>query len=899
MTSPVSAGLDELSADDPTVRHLVRIMRDGKGMSIDAAAKEMIEDLELPADRVNAAVEKIHALAKDIQTAQEPRGVVAGNIESWYLGPRSDDRNWPALVEILRTEGGWTDEALDDLDRSSTQVVAQLPNPHGEGSFDCRGLVLGYVQSGKTTNFTAVIAKAADAGYRFFLVLSGVHNALRQQTQDRLNEQLWERHPDLWYRLTDDDDFRPDPNVDMALRPASDQRVLAIVKKNGARLRALRKWLGGARPEILQACPMLIIDDEADQATPNTSKPDRNPTAMNRLIRAIVNEVPKAAYVGYTATPFANVLIDPNEATDLYPRDFIVDLPRPTAYIGPEAIFGREALEFDADGTDIDDGGDFVRVVPDDELDDLRPKGAKTRHDFYPSVTTSLDAAVRYFLLSTAARRVRGKGNHHATALVHTSQHVDVHERMAAVIVARVNELARLLADRDTQLLELLEAQWRDEEERVPAEEWGAEPVTWEDVAAVLPTVAADAEVIIDNSRSERRLTFDDKTPRVFIAVGGNTLSRGLTLEGLAVSFFVRTASAYDTLLQMGRWFGYRNGYADLTRIWMPAEMFEWFHYLATVEQEIRFDVERYAHSHETPSEFGPRIRTHPKLAITAASKMQHARKAQQSYSGRRIQTILFNHRDAAWLRQNIAAARQLATAAADQGRRVARPGIEILGPLPSAELSTFLDSYQFHPESRDLNGALIWKYVEGRISDGELTHFHVAVMGRPTRADALGSLDLGFGNEVNCINRARMQIVGGTAYADIKALMSQPDRAIDLGIGTDQLPKAALDLARLRNLPSDGGRGDGSGLLLLYPVSKDSVPARVGSTDGAKRSRVREPLEAVEHVIGVGLVFPESSHSTAHVDYMTADIRDLGVDEPDTPDESDEPEEEGEVTAA
>jgi hypothetical protein len=896
MTEEMATGLDELSASNKIVKFLVRAMRDGSGMSVETAAKELIEDLGLPADQVHAAVEMVRALARDIQTAQEPRGVVAGNIESWYLGPRSEDRNWPTLVEILREEG-WTDDALDDLDQSSTKVVAQLPSPNGTGSYDCRGLVLGYVQSGKTTNFTAVIAKAADAGYRFFLVLGGVHNALRQQTQDRLNQQLWERHPDLWYRLTDEDDFKFEPNVDAHLSPTNNKRVLAIVKKNGPRLRALRKWLIGARSENLEACPMLIIDDEADQATPNTAKPDRNPTAMNRLIRQLVNDVPKTAYVGYTATPFANVLIDPNDATDLYPRDFIVDLPRPNTYIGPEAIFGREALEFDPDGTDIDDGGDFVREVPSDELDDLRPKGAKGRHDFYPSITESLDAALRYFLLSTAARRARGKGNRHATALVHTSQHVDVHRKTAAIIKSHVKALGRRLAERDGALLLELEETWRREEDLVPAQDWDVDPVDWADIAALLPTVAQDVEIITDNSQSDERLNFDDRTPRVIIAVGGNTLSRGLTLEGLAVSFFVRTASAYDTLLQMGRWFGYRHGYADLTRIWMTAEMHAWFHHLATVEQEVRFDIERYAQGHEKPSDFGPRIRTHPKLAITAASKMQHARKAQQSYSGRRIQTILFNHADGDWLRANIDAARNLAVAAASAECVEARPGIQILGPLPSVEMRSFLDGYRFHEESRDLDSELIWKYIEGRLNHGELTHFRIAVMGRATCSSELGAVDLGLDQQVNCINRSRMRIVGGASYADIKALMSRPDRAVDLGLAPNQVPTEAGDLAKVRNLPANGGRGDGSGLLLLYPVSKDSVPSRVGD-DAKRKSSVREPLQAAEHVIGVGLVFPESRDTGAKVDYVTADIRDLGVDEPDAPDESDEPPEEPDVIA-
>ena len=151
--------------------------------------------------------------------------------------------------------------------------------------------------------------------------------------------------------------------------------MLAIVKKNGPRLRALKRWLAGARPELLAACPILIIDDEADQASVNTAKPDRQPSRINGLIRDIVNGAPKAAYVGYTATPFANVLIDPQDYEDLYPRDFIVDLPRPPVYIGPEAIFGREPLEFDPKAMRTK-ATTSSGAVPLEEIDDLRPKGA-------------------------------------------------------------------------------------------------------------------------------------------------------------------------------------------------------------------------------------------------------------------------------------------------------------------------------------------------------------------------------------------------------------------------------------------------------------------------------------------------------------------------------------------
>lgn len=875
--------LDQLTAEDPVVRQLARIMRDGQPSTLDEAVTELSQLVD-PA-RVQVAAGRIRELNEQIQQAQTPTSVVAGNIESWYPGPREEDRNWSALVEILRSEG-WSDDMIHDLNQSSTKVVANLPNPAGEGEYQCRGLVLGYVQSGKTTNFTAVIAKAADAGYRMFIVLSGIHDALRQQTQDRLNEQLWEPLPEKWHRLTNEQDFRPTDNVD-ALLSTRDQRVLAVVKKNGPRLRALKNWLFAARSEVLAACPVLIIDDEADQATVNTAKADRQPTRINGLIRAIVNGVPKSAYVGYTATPFANVLIDPKEYADLYPRDFIVDLPRPTVYIGPEAIFGREPLNFD--DTDVgDDGHNFVRSVPDDEIDDLRPKGAAKRHLFEPQITESLNSALRYFLMSTAARRIRRKGNRHATALVHSSQHIDVHERTAEQIKAHLKSLSTRLARQDSELLATLEEQWLDECAQVRADAFGVEPVEWIDIRDELPAVAEAIEVITDNSRSLERLNFDDANPRIIVAVGGNTLSRGLTLEGLAVSFFVRTASAYDTLLQMGRWFGYRNGYADLTRIWMTDEMREWFHHLATVEQEIRYDIERLEVEHLTPEQFGVRIRTHPKLAITAAAKMQHAQRAQVSYAGRRLQTILFNHKDKEWLSSNIDAARALLRSV-DGAERHAKGGLSIIRGVDSQHIISFLSAYNFHENSRDLDGELISRYILSRRDDGELLKFNIAVMGRSSESDYLGELDLGLSAKVGCINRARLDVVGGQTYADIKALMSRNDRVIDLELPEGELTEKTSNarLVQLRNAPGGptGGYGDGSGLLLLYPVSKDSKPVR-GSAS------TRAALGAVEHALGVGIVFPESGSSRADVEYVTADVAAMSGVEVEAPDENDVPEE-------
>ena len=517
----------------------------------------------------------------------------------------------------------------------------------------------------------------------------------------------------------------------------------------------------------------------------------------------------------------------------------------------------------------MDDGHDLIRPIPDDEIPQLRPTGAASRHQFAAVITESLDEALRYFLLSSAARRARGAGNPHHTALIHTSQHVSVHAQTADAVRDHVQDLAGRLAAGDTGLFDHLARQWNRESTRVPSSDFGLDPVPWSAVAGHLAQVAADANVIMDNSASLERLAFRRDEPRTIIAVGGNTLSRGLTLEGLAVSYFVRSASAYDTLLQMGRWFGYRHGYADLTRIWMTNEMRDWFRHLATVEQEIRYDIARYGTDGETPAALGVRIRTHPQMAVTAAAKMQAARSAQVSYSGRRLQTIQFRHRDTRWLETNRRAACELVANAGVAPDSSGRPGVTLLRSVDSSGVLDFLMSYRFHENSFELDGDAIRRYILNRRSDGELEKFTVALMGRTPIDDELGTVDFGTG-QVGCISRSRLNNTVDTTSANIKALMSPVDRAIDLGVTLEQLRKMDINqVARLRNPARSGGIGDGSGLLLLYPISKDSRPRKPDQPDP-----VRVALDAAAHVVGVGLVFPVTASEHAAVDYVTANVQ-------------------------
>ncbi|HEX2092243.1 MAG TPA: Z1 domain-containing protein [Longimicrobiaceae bacterium] len=829
--------------------NLIRTLVPGAG-SIEAAARQL-QMLGIARQELDAAVAQYEEEVQKIRSLTIVGGLDDPGLPApWYTGPADNHVFWPSVRKVLLDGGGLSSAAVGMIDRASTAVICRLPPP-GSPELSSRGLVVGYVQSGKTTNFTAVIAKAADVGYRLIVVLSGVTDNLRTQTQLRLLEQLIEPRRMNWFALTEDEDFKSPGNAAHLLGDP-ERRLIGVVKKNPSRLRRLNEWLDSAPDEVMRDVPILVIDDEADQASVDVGEEQRS--GINQLILDLLDR-PKAAYIGYTATPFANLLADASFPPGLYPRDFIRNLDMPNGYFGTEKIFGRERLTHEEEDHESD-GLDVIRHVPDDEIPQLRPP---TRRDqraaWQPSITSSLDSAIRYFLLASAARRERNRGNPHSTMLIHTTQLTEPQMQFQRPIKDLLDKVAARLEREDTDLIHQLRAQWEEEQARVPPAEMGEAPVPFERVLAQLPPVLEQVEVVVDNYRSTSRLDYRGR-PRTVIAIGGNTLSRGLTLEGLVVSFFVRSVSVYDTLLQMGRWFGFRQGYADLPRIWMTPELQEWFIHLATVEQEIRHEIERYEDENLSPAEVPVRIRTHPKMNVTSAAKMRHAVAAQMSFSGRRVQTILFNHRDHPWLQQNIDATRELLRRATAAGQlpQDLEHGRWLLEGVPVDLVLEFISRYNFHPNSHDLQADLIRRYIEEQNRNGELRAWNVVILGKAPGA-ARGMFDPGIGRPVGLINRSRMNIPG-LGYANIKALMSKVDMVADLGVDTSSAErKSSKELMDMRP--------EGVGLLLLYPVDRDSQPAEGG---------VRTALDAVEHVIGVGLVFPRARYSTPQ-NYVSADL--------------------------
>jgi hypothetical protein len=800
----------------------------------------------LDEDLLNHFVDEYRQRIESIETDDPP--VLHGPRDPWYPGPNDEnDQYWPELRKHFREVLGWSDDRVGPIDRSSSKVVAYTPRPQLT-RWASKGLVVGYVQSGKTTNFTSVIAKAADAGYKLVIVLSGIHNGLRRQTQERLNEQLHDLVPTAWLTLTDkDNDFRPHSTPSTALLHNLQSKVaLCVVKKNKDVLTKLDRWLDdAARKNVLEDVPVLVIDDEADQATVATN-------AINPLIRQILGKLPRCTYIGYTATPFANVLIAPGK-DDLYPEDFILNLPKPDGYFGSERIFGRDAVEGEeANGTDLD-GYDMVRFIDDSELPSLRPSGRAAAATFEPDITESLLEATHWFWLATAARRARGDDGH-STMLVHTSMKIAVHEAFKEPLVDLRDDVLGRLRGQDADLPATLEKLWTAETTRVPASSFpGARALSFAEVLEHLPEVVASTRVVLDNCRSDDRLEYDGP-PQVAIAVGGNTLSRGLTLEGLVVSYFVRAAQAYDTLLQMARWFGFRPGYEDLPRIWMTGQLETWFRHLATVEHEIRLDIERYEQQGLTPREFGVRIRTHPVLRVTG--KMGAAIPAYASYGGRRIQTRYFLEKDASWLQNNVEAADELirdTRAESGIGERLPRGGL-LFRDVPSSVVERFLQKYRSHSDSPDLDRELMLKYIAKEHESGSLRHWSVAVMAADD--DAHGSVRLG-GLSFGRITRAKLK-VGNPERADVD-VEGPPRRrprhharpgACDERVGADgrseQRPRGAesSSAAALSDRPPvEAGR----------PEREDPPPTRGGhrrDRHGARVSRERR-VEGAHHPCG------------------------------------------------
>lgn len=571
------------------------------------------------------------------------QGLHDGAIAPWVENIKSSIEwsYWNAYVKQLRSRN-FAQGVLRVLDEDTDNILTECGNPMEEGPWSSKGLVMGDVQSGKTASYCGLICKAADAGYKVIVLLTGMIEDLRAQSQERLDEGFVGRDS----RDLLDGDRRSNkvigagrfnrkrPNVLTSI--SSDflranyralggiplqnisEPVLLVVKKNTSPLSNLVEFLDSQRHAGRKLdLPLLIIDDESDNASVNVRKDGEDPATINRLIRELPKRFSRSSYVGYTATPFANVFINPDLDDDLFPSNFVYSLNTPSSYLGVGSYFS--------------DGGSHASCVHDiTDAATALPYGH--RKDFpVEALPPSMLDAMGVFLLCCAIRDLRKEPLRHRSMLVNASRFTDVQARIAEKLATELY----LLVEDIKQYLGIDDWARHDRLRRLH-ELWSAHYASagpsWDTVRAELYESVSTVRVITINQKTEaaQRLNYglyaQARFGRRVIAVGGLTLSRGLTLEGLCVSYFLRNSRAYDTLLQMGRWFGYRPGYDDLCRIWADPLAQGWYAHLSEVVNELRVDIRRMHAQRLPPGRFGMKVRTHTSaLAVTAANKMRHA----------------------------------------------------------------------------------------------------------------------------------------------------------------------------------------------------------------------------------------------------------------------------------
>jgi hypothetical protein len=860
---------------------------------------------------------------------------------------------WTRYMTYLEREHGWPPNVVNNLHELTDMVLERLENPNRSGCWDRRGMVVGSVQSGKTANYVGLINKAIDSGYRLIIVLAGIHSNLRSQTQLRLDEGVlgfdtqktrkldkqsqWVGVGNLpgdklvVHSLTSSDekgDFNKRMADTVGVMIGGDPVVL-VIKKNTSVLKNLVNWVlhvGGSHDavsgkKIIRNVPLLLVDDEADNASINTKdklgKPTKEVTAINGRIRQLLDAFERSSYVGYTATPFANIFINPNAETnehgaDLFPRSFIINVKPPSNYVGPTKVFG---LDGDADaGIQASNGLNIVR-----EIDDFAgPTGFPPKHrkDHVPTkLPDSLKKAIRCFILTCAARRARGQVNKHNSMLCHVTRFVSVQEVVGCLIRNELTNLQRRIefgdGSRVPSILEELRVLW--EQEFVPvtlemADDAGPY-VEWAQVKSELHPAAAKITVAEINGLAKEALDYQSHAVmgRSVIVVGGDKLSRGLTLEGLSVSYFLRTTRMYDALMQMGRWFGYRPGYLDLCRLFTTRTLSDWYRHIALADEELRREFDYMVKAGLTPENYGLRVRTHPAgMLVTAMNKMSHGENRLLSWEGTLVQTTDLP-KDPTRIEENLAATNRLISMLGDpDGERPREP--KIWRGVSAEKISTFISELKLPFFSSGAGGDRLAAFIRKQANKkpAELSSWTVALLSNSqpkARPSIVGGIEIGLierspesQNEIsyrvsnsNILSPAdeskdfdglqfdnlwfeavrwKRDLVDDRDWLENQAIASRPAFEVARDLTNRWMESGKIRKPKNGRYERPNGRvirvlrPRNNGLLLIYPLSPpELIKGRIGRTEEATGL-----LPNGLPIIGVALSFPSSESAIGSV---------------------------------
>ncbi len=817
--------------------------------------------------------------------------VVSKDHVPWYNSAKKDLKTdfWDRYATYLIKDAGFPPKVIASLDESTDEMMDLLGNPSGDKDFQRRGLVIGDVQSGKTATYTALINKASDAGYKVVILLTGTIEKLRKQTQGRLDEGfvgldstafirdkskafvgVGNINPSVsgWAVTSTTNDFNQATAGSLNGQLAGiNSPILFVLKKNKSVLEKLERWLKVYNTnEVSQtsSLPMLLIDDEADNASVNTKSGD-DPATINACIRKLLNLFSKANYVGFTATPFANIFIDPDSdhemlKDDLFPSDFIYALEAPSNYVGARSIFSEE-------------GSHSYMLKANDDCEDYLPE--KHKKDFVPQdLPLSLRKAVVSFFICNAVRDLRGQTTKHRSMLVNVSRFIAVQEQIKKAVDGYVREFQREIKNYhligkealNYNSFSFIKDVFNEEFSNIPDFEF-----TWDEIQEALHEAVASIVVrTVNGGNAAKNLNYDEYTEDGLrlIAIGGFSLSRGLTLEGLCVSYFYRNSKMYDTLMQMGRWFGYREGYADICQIWMGEGAIDWYRYISVAADELRREVRRMKEQNKTPKDFGLCVRSDINaLLVTARNKMKTAKDYTMTVSlnGKVIETK-YVYSDRSRLDHNLLVTEDWIKTLAKDGHHFTIPvdlplkHLQALN-VPKKYVSEYLAKFESHYLNIDFQTEALITMIND-YKDGTVDNWDIVIASGKGPSGKLDNLDIKYVMRNFGIKKESKAL----QMSDTKSRLGSANFAKG-GLTKDQVFEAELPIreelarsgARLSLAQERYFKGiKRNPLLVIYPVvlspdtNNKSIPSEV------IQDRINYASSAPKPIIGISVGIPE-----------------------------------------
>ena len=679
-----------------------------------------------------------------LKTLEKPKCFQNPGFQPWLNDKRNqiDWKFYNRYETYLLYNKKWDWETVSYIKESTDIILDHMADPKSSIYFKKQGLVIGDIQSGKTANYTGLINKAIDAGYKIVIILAGLTRDLRNQTQRRIDKEVLgyetknNRKGDtigvghiahcaiegLTYadEAKDYGDFKKFFNAH-TLDQNEMTPLVAIIKKNKSVLENMAKFLTSSQQYCYSDgklnAPVLIIDDEVDQASVDTKDASdlEGASAINKGIRTILDKLNRYAYVGYTATPFANVFINPDKENDLYPRDFILALDSSKKYCGIKEYFG----------VDIEDQSDYTSDYKDDlfvNIDDFDSMFSKEKVNASSNaiqLPKSLKEAIRTFILASSIKKQRGIIGHNSM-LIHIARYKNPSTTLKPLVNEYLKELYKLLKyDYNNEINEYIFL-WKNNFETSSKFRLGNKyNDDWDKIKDfLLPTIeSAMIGVKVVNGDLNEQIDYEETKNGEYIVIGGDKLSRGLTLDGLIVSYYHRKSRMYDSLLQMGRWFGYRDGWIDLCRVYTTIYIMNDFINSGKALARFKQDINDMYYQHKNPREVGQKIMYSPKLIPTSYSKMRNAKLAKISFSEEVQQVISFSRK---YVKDNFLTTQKFVS---EIGEGVVRSNNKVVFKnVPCSKILDYLKSYK---EADEYNGQISirnWiKYIENVNKSGEL----------------------------------------------------------------------------------------------------------------------------------------------------------------------------------